>query len=657
MTPSVDRPLILRSAEANAFLWVNSSFGTRTGLSATELAERPLLDWIEPTDRSLVEDLLSSGEPGLVRARHATRDGDFLSLELSVEASPEGLSVMGRSVSDDDVLDAYPEDYDEGTVAGTLETIARIVEDQNPGYRCSILLVDEDKLVRGAGPSLPDEYNAVVHGEAIGPAVGSCGTAIHWNVPVIVEDIQADPLWTRFAESARQAGLAACWSHPFTSSSGRVLGALALYAPEPGGPTEEQFDLLRTTARMTGLAVERGRAEEALREQREREAELERQLRHAAKMEALGVLAGGVAHDFNNLLATISGNAELALMELSPGDSTREMLDRIVVTSQRAGEFCSQMLAYAGRGTMKTDRIELSPLLTELRDLAHAALSKKATLEYSLHPAPIYLDADENQILQVILNLVTNAAEAVGDSEGHIRLSTTVAPCDEARLNSLSPDHVLPPGNYLRLIVADTGVGMDAETRDRIFDPFFSTKFTGRGLGLAVVAGIVRRHGGAISVESEPGIGTTFEILLPTIAEPPRDELTSLDEPAVEAQGTRVLVIDDEDEPRRVFRLMLERSGFSVVEAADGEQALERFGQDPEGIDGVLLDLSMPKMGGHEVFQEMRRIREDVPVVLISGYSEQEVLDRLEGAPIAGSLQKPVKAAALVEIMRKVTCV
>lgn len=655
MKTKVDRPMLIRDPAASGPSWVNPAFQARTGWSAVDLAERPFVEWIDPVDRPRLESILLEGGAGCFRTRHETREGAALPIEVSVKRANGATAVLARCVSEDDVLGAYVEEFDKGTVSGTLETIARIVEDQNPGYRCSILLEDHEHFARGAGPSLPDEYNAAIVGEAIGPMMGSCGTAIYWNVPVIVHDIQADPLWIPFAELAKEAGVAACWSHPFTDSSGRVLGALALYAPEPRAPTPDQLESLKAAARLTGLAVERGRVEEALREKRRREVELEEQLRQAAKMEALGVLAGGVAHDFNNLLTTISGNAELALMQLPEGHAVRDMLDRIVATSQRAGEFCSQMLAYAGRGAIRTGRVELRSLLSEVRDLAQSSLSKKASIAYSLHDGPIYVDADENQLLQVVLSIVTNAAEAIGDEEGRIDVSTDLVSLDAEALERLAPELPPPPGEYLRLTVADTGHGMDAATRERIFDPFFTTKFTGRGLGLAAVTGIVRRHNGVIRVDSEVGAGTTFEVLLPTVDAPEME----LSVPPIPTQrrgaSARVLVVDDEDEPRRVFRLALEHGGFVVSEAVDGEDAIRVFKEQAEAIDCVLLDLSMPRLGGHEVFHELRRLREDVPVVLVSGYSEQEVRDRLDGAPVAKVLRKPVPVDTLLETIREVT--
>ena len=288
----------------------------------------------------------------------------------------------------------------------TLDAMARIVEARNPGMLCSILLVDDERkyITGGAGPSLPEEYNRAVEGLRIGPGVGSCGTAAFWNVPVVVEDIGKDPLWRDLRDAAALAGVSACWSHPITSTTGQVLGAMALYDPEPRRPEPSQMDGLAIAARMVGLAIERER--------------LQDHLRRAAKMEAVGVLAGGIAHDFNNLLVTVMGNAELASTTLSEGAEARPMLEEIVTASVNASELCNQMLAYAGRGTHSMETIECNAQIRELGGLLQVALPKKVSLQYELCAEPLGLHADRSQLRQVIMNLITNAAEAMGNAGG-----------------------------------------------------------------------------------------------------------------------------------------------------------------------------------------------------------------------------------------------
>ncbi|MFK7986776.1 MAG: response regulator [Sandaracinaceae bacterium] len=643
-----DPPMIVRDADAGGFLRVNEAFGRKVGFSRADLAQQPLLDWIDPRDHARLRERLVGGE-GSIQVRHRTKDGEGLPLELNVTRQAGATVVLGHCAESQEAI--APEEGDAATVSGTLHRIARIVEEQNPGYKCSILLVEDGHFVRGAGPSLPEEYNSAIDGFAIGPHVGSCGTAIFWNVRVVVEDIQRDPLWKPFAELAKRAGVAACWSNPFTSGSGAVLGALALYSPVPRAPTELQLRNLRAAARMTGLAVERGRAEEALREQRLRELELEEQLRQAAKMEALGVLAGGVAHDFNNVLATILANAEFALELISDDAPDREMLTEIAAASQRAGGFCKQMLSYAGRGSIESSKLEVGALLGELRGLVHAGLSKKTTLAYALHDTPVFVNGDQNQLLQVMMNLVMNAAEAQGDETGRIDVRSSIARHNEDELAEIAPQEALPAGEYVTISVEDDGCGMDAQTIARIFDPFFTTKLTGRGLGLAAAKGIILNHHGAMTLKSEPGVGTTFTILLPTVAvaKPARP---SSQAPDATQTSAHVLVVDDEDGLRSILARRLRHQGFEVTEAEDGDRAIEVFTAQPDVFDCVLLDLSMPKRGGDEVFSALREIRSDLPVILMSGYAAQEVMEKFPADGIAGTLQKPIQGNELLTTIR-----
>ena len=235
---------------------------------------------------------------------------------------------------------------------------------------------------------------------------------------------------------------------------------------------------------------------------------------------------------------------------------------------------------------------------------------------------------------------------------GQITMSTTISDYTTSDLRHLAPDATLPSGQYVELTVSDTGSGMDDETRARIFDPFFTTKVSGRGLGLAAVTGIVRRHNGIIFVESEPGVGTTFTILLPTV-EAPETIATKGDEATKTFARKKVLVVDDEHELREVFSELLQLNGFEVIEAGDGEEALDLFDQAHGDVDCVVLDLSMPKLSGEEVFRALHQRRKDLPVVLVSGYSEQEILDRLDGADIAAALKKPVASKHLIDAVKQ----
>ncbi len=393
--------------------------------------------------------------------------------------------------------------------------------------------------------------------------------------------------------------------------------------------------------------TERKRAEE------ERE-KLEAQMREVQKLESLGVLAGGIAHDFNNLLMAILGNADLALLSLSPASPVRQNLEEIVRASQRAADLCRQMLAYSGKGRFVVDRYDLSEIVREMAQMLEVSVSKKASLRYLFAEELPPVEADATQMRQIIMNLITNASEALGDESGVISVATGVMECDRAYLSESYLDDKLPEGWYVYLEVSDTGCGMDAETRSRIFDPFFTTKFTGRGLGLAAVLGIVRGHKGAIKVYSEPGKGTAFKILLPALEWKPGDRPRIAEQSAAPRGGGTILLVDDDAYVRDVGSKMLERLGFQVLTAANGREGLDVFRRRGAQIDCVILDLTMPEMGGEEAFRELRRLRSDVCVILSSGYNEQDVVQRFVGKGLAGFVQKPYTVAKLGEILNLV---
>jgi PAS domain S-box-containing protein len=384
--------------------------------------------------------------------------------------------------------------------------------------------------------------------------------------------------------------------------------------------------------------------------------ELERQMQHGQKLESLGVLAGGIAHDFNNILTTVIGNAELALSELSPSAPARENLLQIMQASHRAAALSRQMLAYSGRGHFVTEAIDLGALIEDMIDLLKSTVSKRALLTLHLEENLAPLEGDPSQLGQVIMNLVLNASEALGDKDGVITVSTGTQECSAEYLHQSYADLDLPPGVYLTLDVCDTGCGMDAETQERLFEPFFTTKFTGRGLGLAAVLGIVRGHRGALRVSSEPGKGTTFKILLPVSAAKAVAPLPGTGAPAADWQGVgTVLLVDDEETIRALGERMLSRLGFRVLTAADGPEALSIYARHRDEISLVLLDLTMPHMDGEETFRELSRLDPEVRVVISSGYTEQDISSRFAGKGMAGFVQKPYSLAQLKEQLRMAT--
>jgi PAS domain S-box-containing protein len=380
---------------------------------------------------------------------------------------------------------------------------------------------------------------------------------------------------------------------------------------------------------------------------------LEQQMLHSQKLESLGVLAGGIAHDFNNLLTGILGNADLAKTEMSPLAPSRASLEGIEVAARRAADLCRQLLAYSGRGRFVIQAISLQELVEEMGHLLSVSISKKVVLKYHFSKGIPAVEADATQLRQVIMNLIVNASEAIGERSGVISITVGLSFCDAAYLKGCFGADRMEPGDYVYLEVADTGHGMDKATMDRVFDPFFSTKFTGRGLGLAAVLGIMRGHRGAIRVYSEPGRGTTFKLLLPASdSAAARLENRVAIAPAYHASG-KILLADDEETVRNLGRRMLQRAGFDVIVAADGREAIEKFAAEKDTIALVVLDLTMPHSDGEVCYREMRQLKPGVKVILSSGYNEQDIVSRFAGKRLAGFVQKPYTTEELLSKIRE----
>ncbi|MBN8615076.1 MAG: response regulator [Deltaproteobacteria bacterium] len=374
---------------------------------------------------------------------------------------------------------------------------------------------------------------------------------------------------------------------------------------------------------------------------------LEAKLVATQKLESLGVLAGGIAHDFNNLLVGVLGNAGLAKLELPASSPALSSIEGIETAALRASELTRQLLAYAGKARFVITRIDVRRLVEEMGHLLQAVIGKGVVLRYQFAPSLPSVEGDATQLRQVVMNLITNASDAIGERSGMVTLSTGLLHADRAYLAETLFDEELTPGDYVCLQVSDTGAGMDDETQARIFEPFFTTKFTGRGLGLAAVLGILRSHRGSLKVYSEPGRGTTFKVLLPAADGPP--DATSPEAPPPRAQGSgTILVVDDEETVRAVTKRVLERAGFRVLTAMDGLDGLEVFRAHRDEIVAVVLDVTMPRMGGEEAFRQLRLLSPDVRVVLASGYSEQEATSQFAGKGLAGFIEKPFRGSDLV---------
>jgi PAS domain S-box-containing protein len=386
---------------------------------------------------------------------------------------------------------------------------------------------------------------------------------------------------------------------------------------------------------------------EAHRAEQERRS-MEVHMLEAQKLESLGVLAGGIAHDFNNLLAVILGNEALALGEVEVGSRLAGQLERIRSAAEHAKALTSQMLTYSGKAAISLKPLDLSGLIEEMGELLEASTSKKCRLETFLQHGRTLVEGDPTQLRQVVINLVTNASEALRDRPGCVTLRTGQLAASDDYLAGCLGGADLPAGSYVYLEVSDTGEGMDEEVRKRLFEPFFSTKFTGRGLGLASVLGIVRSHRGAIKLSTQPGEGSTFRVVLPASVSAAKPAPSKGHRRDRVARGARVLVVDDEVWVLELAREFLLRSGFDVVTADSGHKALEIVRGDSESsIDAVVLDLTMPDLDGHETFLELRALRPDLPVIVASGYRAEATADRFPADEIAAFVSKPYEPEEL----------
>jgi len=381
--------------------------------------------------------------------------------------------------------------------------------------------------------------------------------------------------------------------------------------------------------------------------------EAEEALRLSQKLESLGVLAGGIAHDFNNLLTSILGNANLATFSLPPESPARPFFAQIEGATLRAADLTRQLLAYAGKGQFVVADVDMNRLVEEIALLLSVSVSKKAVIRFDLAQGLPRVRGDASQMQQLAMNLVTNASEAIGDvKSGIITIRTGLQQVDAAYAALLAPTLPLAPGRYVTLEVSDTGCGMTPEVLGRIFDPFYTTKFTGRGLGLSAMLGILRSHHGSLKVYTEPGKGSSFKVLLPVQEGAPGEE-PDLPEGHDRPMSGTLLVVDDESDVRSLARAMAQSLGLTVMEAADGREGVTLFEQHHAHLAAVLMDLTMPHMDGREAFICMQSLDASVPIVLSSGYSEQQAVSDFLGRGLAGFLPKPYLRANFEEVLRR----
>jgi two-component system cell cycle sensor histidine kinase/response regulator CckA len=620
---------ILRSAmdgffvvdESYRFVEVNDSFCRMTGYSSDELLQMKITDLEvkEPANRRADVSPLRTGLHQFATA-HRHRDGHIIRLETSV--------IVLR-------------DDDRKILVGFARDVTDRLRDQERLEQLS----RQNKLILDCAAE--GIYGVDLEGR-ISFANPAAARMLGWEVHELIGMCAHELL--RHGR-AQPAPLLADGCPICEAVRGGIVrqGADALFRRKDGTefPVDFVSSPIRQHGQLTGAVVVFRDTSERKRAENERR-QLEARIQQAQKLESLGMLAGGLAHDFNNLLLSVLCNASLAMECLPQHSDAHGFLDRIVKSGRRASELTRQMLAYAGHARYDVQPLALNPLVEEIADLMRAALPKQVKLDLQLAPDLPLVEGDASQLQQILMNLFMNGSEAIGPQAGTVCARTYLRTMTAAELAGDYIGHGLAPGAYVCLEVTDTGCGMGPAVLARIFDPFFTTKTTGRGLGLSALLGIVRSHHGAVRVSSALGQGTTFTLLFPPAARNASQD--TLHQPVTELPaGATVLVIDDEEDIREVVQAVLESRGARVLTAKDGAAGIEQFRRSAGDINVVLLDMTMPGIGGEAVLEEILSIRPSARVLLSSGFGEEQTLSRLRDRRAAGFVPKPYTAQALVD--------
>jgi signal transduction histidine kinase/integral membrane sensor domain MASE1 len=518
-----------------------------------------------------------------------------------------------------------------------LESIVRGVEAENPEMRGSILLVDSTgtRLQLASAPNLPDFFNQAIDGLAIGPDSLACGSAAHANQRVIIKDIDRDPRTANHRELARRANVQACWSQPFSDSSGRILGTFAVYYNQSQNPGGADIALITAASHLAAIATERK--------------QLEEQFLRAQRLEGIGTLAGGIAHDLNNVLTPIVVGAEL-LREANLDMEERRILDNIAASGRRGANLVRQVLTFARGVEGKRETLHLETIVADLETMAANTFPKNIVVTREFAPSLPLISGDRTQIEQVLFNLCVNARDAM-PSGGRLMITGRARTVDH-QLAHRHPGVV--PGNFVELEVADTGSGINADILHRIFEPFYTTKKLGQGtgLGLSTALGIVRSHGGFLEVSSVPGEGSAFRVCLPAKSgEAATRAVAPKSDTLPRGKGELILLVDDEPAIRQTSTRLLIGLGYAVVSAENGAEALKQVKQHGDEIALVVTDLMMPVMDGHKLAEALQQLKPDLQLITVSGF------DAATKTPFEGSrhhLPKPYTMEALANIIADV---
>ena len=602
--------------QAGAITEANDAFLNLVGYSRAEVAQGKL-DWVEMTppkyrhlDAEALVQIASTGSCVPFEKQYVRKDGQ--PVDVLVGGS---IWQVGSNAGVAFVVDISERKRSEQVRREAEETLRRVVE-AVPIVLWSVDLNGTFTLSTGRG------LQAL--GLQSGQVVGQSVYELYAGVPVVLDCVRRCLSGEQLTETVEVGELVfESLFTPLRDENGAVNGLL-------------------------GVAIDVTERRRAEHEQQR----LRAQLLQVQKLESLGLLAGGIAHDFNNILTPILGASSSALLTIPKENPAYQDIEMVIAAAQRAANLTRQMLAYSGKAHVEMRPLDLSRHVREIASLLETTVSKKVKLRLELEGSLPSVCADVAQLQQIVMNLVINGAEAIGDQPGTVLVSTGKQRLDDAYIATLFAAEGLTSGDYAFVEVHDTGHGMDDATKEKIFDPFFTTKFTGRGLGLAAVLGIVRSHHGAIKVYSSPGRGTSFKVFFPTAEQAPVSETRR---PASDFRGDGlVLLIDDDRSVRLTARRMLEYFGFTVIDAEDGQAGVELFRERAAELALVICDMTMPKLNGEETVRALRVIRSDVPVILTSGYNELEATRRFMSKGLAGFLEKPFSTA---DLMRKLQAV
>lgn len=624
-------PMWVYDLQTLRFLTVNNAAVVHYGYSESEFLGMTISDiWPREDVPALLENV-AKGSTGLDLAgawRHLKKDGS----QIEVEITSHTLDFQERKAELVSIYDVTDRNRTKATLSNTLELLQAIF------HSAPFIIMVLDEQARVLETNLPAPASEGLAGSTEDP--GLCGQLL--DCAHLGRDGAVCGTENECSECPIRGGL-----KQVMASGERICNlevAMALLSGEAETPCHfsmtisplRDIDSGKYLVTMIDI-TERKHAEQ-------QRLEMERQLWHAQKLKSLGILAGSVSHDFNNLLMAIIGHLYLARQDVTPGSPLHPRLTRALRASQQATELTRQLLTYAGRGQFEIKPVDLQELARANAELFQVSIGRAVTLQLDLAEGLPLILADTAHLQQVIMNLITNASEAIGERPGNITLKLSVEDFSEEQLRR---GVITPPpaaGRYLALVVADTGCGMDEETQQRIFDPFFTTKFTGRDLGMSATLGIIKGLHGALLIESVQGCGTTISVLFPLLVElgsQPENFLEEQASPEVGRFSGTLLIIDDEEIVRFITSEYARMFGFDVLLAENGVEGMSLFREHVDQIDCVLLDLTMPVMDGLETFRRIRQIRPDAKVILSSGYIEREATERFFGEGLAGFIQKP----------------